>query len=263
MSCEFRILDFNYVWQSATILTASSADSEFPVLNLKNQIRGFTWRTTSTLNQSVVIDIKTKEAIDSVVLVFDSFVGVKFSSNAVIKIQASHTNVWTSPPVDQALTIDETNGLASHYFTIDQEYRYWRLSITDPVSAYSYLEVPKIILSKATLLAQGPNKGFSEKTVDQSKNVRTDYGHSYTDIFPSIRSLGFDFTAFTDEDANTLHEIYERVGNARCIAIDLDSTEELFNKDRYFIYGKITGDSSLKHNVFSYFDSGLSVLETL
>jgi len=263
MSCQFRILDFNYVFQSSTDLTPSTEDASFLANNLKNQIRAFTWRTTSTVAQSLVVDIKTIEAIDSVVVVFDNFTGLKFSSAATIKIQASATNVWSAPPVDQTLTIDEVNGVASHYFTSDQNYRYWRLYIDDPVSGYTYLEVPKLILSKATLLTQGPNKGFSENTVDQSKNSKNDYGHEYSDIYPNRRSIDFDYTVLTDTDMDTLHEIYERVGNVRAIAVDLDSTEDLFDKDRYFVYGKIKGASQLKHNVFSYFDTGLSGEETL
>lgn len=45
---EFRILDYNYVFQNNVTLTASSADSEYPVSNLKNPIRGKVWRSSST-----------------------------------------------------------------------------------------------------------------------------------------------------------------------------------------------------------------------
>jgi hypothetical protein len=263
MSCEFRILDFNYAWQDGTAIAATSTDPQFPVSNLKNQIRAFAWRSTSTTAQALVFDLKTTEAIDSVVLLFDPFVGNKLSSAAIVKIQASHTNFWGAPPIDQVLTIDETNGVASHYFTSDQSYRYWRLYIDDPVSGYSYIEVSKLFLAKATQLTQGPDRGFSYSVADQSKNQRNDYGHEYSDIYPNRKSLDLDYTALTLADQESLLNIFERLGSVRALLVDIDSTSEIFDKDRFFIYGKLKGQIQSKHKVFSYFDSGIAVEETM
>lgn len=262
MSCEFRILDFNYAWQAATSVTATTESPDFPASNLKNQIRAYSWRSTGVSAQAVVFDLRTAEEIDSVVLVFDHTTGCKLSTNAVIKVQASATNVWSSPPVDQTLTVDETNMVASHYFSTAQEYRYWRVYVDDPTNAFGYIEIPKVILAKATQLSQNPNNGFSYKLKDQSKTQLTEYGHSYSDIYPNRRAFDFDYGAITEADMQSLSDIFERVGSVRCIALDLDSTASVFDKDRFFIYGKLIGEVESKHRVFSYFDSGLTVEET-
>lgn len=261
MSCEFRILDFNYAFQSATDITASTEDPSFPASNLKNQIRAFTWRSTSATAQYVVFDIKTTEAIDSVAIVFDPHLGIKLSDAATLKIQASATNVWTAPPVDVTLTIDEESGVATHFFSSDQSYRYWRVYIDDPVSAYGYIEIPKVILAKATQLTQGPAPGFQYDVVDQSKKSANEYGQQYWDVYPSKQAMDFDFSVLTYADIETLIDVYDVTGNVRAVAVSLDSTETLFDKDRFFIYGHFKGSLSSKHRAFSYFDTGFGVEE--
>ena len=73
---EFRIMDFNYVFQSNVDLTASTADSNFPVDNLTSTIRSKVWRTTSVTAQSLVIDLKSTEEIDSFVMFFHPLDGL-------------------------------------------------------------------------------------------------------------------------------------------------------------------------------------------
>ncbi len=43
---QLRLVDFNYALQSATVVTASSSNSEFPVSNLKKSFRSKVWRSS-------------------------------------------------------------------------------------------------------------------------------------------------------------------------------------------------------------------------
>lgn len=47
---QLRILDYNYPWQDATSVTASSSNSEFPVSNVKKTSRSKVWRSSATGN---------------------------------------------------------------------------------------------------------------------------------------------------------------------------------------------------------------------
>lgn len=262
MSCELRILDFNYAWQVATDVIATTESPDFPASNMKNQLRAKTWRSTSPIAQGLVFDIKTAEEIDSIVLVFDAFLGVKLTNGATIKVQASSTNSWAAPAFEQAMTVDNDNLTASLFLATAQEYRFWRIYIDDPLNPWGYIEIPKVILAKATQLSQTPDIGFVYKIQDQSKNQETDYGHSYSDIYPNRKGLEFNYTVMTEADIEALAGVYDRVGNVRCIALSLDSTENIFDKDRFFVYGKLVGSLDAKHKVFSYFDSALKIEET-
>lgn len=373
MSCEFRILDHNYVFQENVTLTASSSGASFPVNNITHYFRSKIWRSSGTFvigstnnkldfaeavagpeltatitsgtytasslateiktqleavgantytvthsgstgkwtiatagtalelrwqgtnsassiggalgydtssnqtgatsytgaeiaihtEESIIIDLQTIEEIDSVALVFDPLTGIKLSTDAVIRIQANATNVWTSPAVNQLLTLDFNLDVATHFFTADQSYRYWRLLIQDPKNLNLYVEISKIVLSNATILDHGPEIGFKYQINDQSRVSRNEYGHEFSDVYPSQQAFEFNLNVLPFADIETLADIFRRVGNTSPICISLDSTEELFDKDRFFIYGKINGRLTSTHLFYDRFNQDLSIIESM
>lgn len=375
MSCQFRILDYNYVFQPEVVLTPSSIDNEFPVSNLKKPFRSATWRSggnfvVTTANQkidfkegsggseltatitpdtysvaeleteittqlaaagtktydvsfsgqtglwtiltsdgtflsltwqsgshsansigatlgfdisaddtgaltytganialhteeSVVIDILTTDAIDSFAMVFEPTVGSKFSDSASVRLQANASNSWGSPALDIALSVDEVYGQITYFFANPQSYRYWRVKIVDPSNAFLYVEIPKLILSLATQLSQLPSSGFEDDTADPTKISSTPYGHEYGDLYPLRRTISYTFNLITESDEEAYYKIFIRNGKTTPIAIALDPLSESYDKDRFFLYGRILNDFKSKQNVFTYFDSSLAIKEAI
>ncbi len=112
-----RLMNKNYCTESATVVSASNINTNFPVTNMKNPFRSKRVRTVSgTTTLALVFDMVTTEEIDSVVLMWPKEDGIRLSGTATVKIQASATNVWTTPAVDQTVTIDNTYMLGSHFF---------------------------------------------------------------------------------------------------------------------------------------------------
>lgn len=373
MSCDFRIVDFNYAFDSASSLTASSSDTNFPVSNLSKYFRSKVWRSnpdngtfiitssnkyinfkdggaelTATLvtgtytattlaaqiklkmedqtadtitvsfnsvtgkwtistsgstlellfstgtnaassarnaigygssdytgadtyispkicihtEESVVIDTSTEEEIDSFVCVFDAQDGNKLTQSAVVKLQANATLNWTSPAVDVTLSFDEMFNSYSHFFASSQSYRYWRLKIVDSENPNLQVEIGKIILGKGTVV-QGPENGIVMKSMDLSKVTSTPYGHRYVDIYPQQRSFEMSFAVMDLDDVNTLYGIYQRLGNFTPFLICLDTQADLFDKDKFMLYGYFNGDFVESQKVTRYFDMKLSVLEAM
>lgn len=263
---EFRILDYNYAFDPAVTITATTENANFPVSNLARFSRSRVWRSTSvTAVQRIVFDLRTTEEIDSFVVLFNPMQGegVKFSEGAVIKLQANATNVWSAPAVNVTLSIDEGYDVITHFFATAQTYRYWALEITDIGNAYGYIEIAKIILAKGTQLGQAPEIGFTDTLTDQSNIAETPYGHRYADVFPSRRRLEFNYSALAEDDIETLQNIFARVGQVTPIALALDPTATLFDKDRFFLYGYLTEKFQGTNRFYSYFDSGLSLVEAL
>jgi hypothetical protein len=211
----------------------------------------------------VVIDLQTTEEIDSFAMVFNPIAseGIKFSDDAVIKLQANASDSWASPAVDVTLSTDPNYDVITYFFTSDQSYRYWRIKIVDPKNAYLYVEIGKLLLAKATQLTQMPEFGFKFKVNDQSKISKTPYGHRYADIYPSLRQLQFDYKAMVLADLETLYQIYARVGNMVPMGFALDPTETLFDKDQFFIYGYLNNEFSSGQAFYSYFDSAIQIEE--
>lgn len=211
----------------------------------------------------VLIDLLTTEDIDSFALLFDPTVGPKLTNEAVLKLQANHIDSWAAPSVDVTLSIDDDYDVITHFFSSAQSYRFWRLSIVDTKNPYLYVEVPKIILTKATQLTQMPQLGFGYTMEDRSQVSKTPYGHSFADLYPSLRKLAFEYSILSEADLKTLGQIYERLGQSFPLAVSLDSTGTMFDKDRFFIYGRFANDFQAKQIFTTYFDSTMVIEEII
>lgn len=262
MSVDFRIIDFNYVFQSNVELTASSQDSEFPVSNLKKFFRTKIWRsTTSASAQNIVIDLKTEEEIDSFAVFFDPVLDNVYTPDATFSLQANATNEWTSPAVDVSLTLDEDNETITHFFTSNQSYRYWRFVMTDTTNPFGYLEAHKLFLGKKIALTKVPQSGLQIIHEDQSIKDRTMFGHEYVDVLPITKQLNF-LTRFLDKtNHEELFKSFIRVGNVNPIFVEIDAQEEVFEKDRFVLYGKYEGPLQGAHVVRDLVDFPLRIVE--
>jgi hypothetical protein len=261
---SLRILDYNYVFDSKVGLTASSADSEFPVTNLRDFHRDRVWRSTSGTSANVVIDLRTTDAIDTFAILFDPMTDVTISDSATVTLQANPTNSWGSPALSTVLSVDNEYPAISHFYTSDQSYRYWRLLLSDATSGASYFEISKIFLGKATQLSQMPEIGFSDRAVDLSRASVTSYGQEYADVYPTRRYLDLDYRLITEADKQTLKDLYLRLGQVTPLLVALDPTETIFeNANEQLIYGFLDNDFKAAQAFTTYFDFSLAIREAM
>jgi hypothetical protein len=263
---EFRILDYNYAFDPSVSITATSEDSNFPASNLARYSRSRVWRSSGiAATERVVFDLQTSDAIDSFALLFNPIQGegVKFSDTAVLTLKANATNSWATPAVSVTLAIDANYDVITHFFTSPQSYRYWAVEIQDVGNAFGYVEIAKVILANSTQLGQLPELGFKDSIQDQSKVSETPYGHRYADTYPSRRSFDFNYAAMTDADIQTLQLIFRRVGSIVPVAVALDPTATLFDKDRFFLYGFLDNKFQGSNRFYNFFDAGLKLEEAL
>jgi hypothetical protein len=255
-----RFCNVNYAFESATTITASTSDSNFPVSNLTSPFRSKRWRSTSDTSQWVVFDLATTEDINSIVILWPREDGIRLSNSVTLKIQANATNVWTSPSVDQALTIDNTYMCASHFFSTDQSYRYWRVSISDAGNPYGYVELGTVWIGKSITL-DPPENGFKFAVADTSRTQKTDFGHEYVDEYPLLTSVEFSYAYMSYSDAQTLENAYRTNGRRSPVLVAFDEAGTVFDKDHFLIYGKMTKPMGLEHASYNLFNSGVAVEE--
>lgn len=211
----------------------------------------------------VLADLITTENIDSIGIIFDKTDGINLSNSAVVKVQANATNSWSSPSVNVTLTADTTYDCFTYRWASAQAYRYWRILITDSANANLYVEIGNIILSYATQLTQVPSNGFELSLSDLSKKTENDYGNQFFDIYPSRRSVKFNHIAMSEADVETLYTIYDTVGVVTPIVLWLDPAATIYDKDRFFIYGRLKGDFKSTQNFYTYFDQELELVEAI
>lgn len=245
-----RLMNYNLCSQNATVISASSEDANFPASNLKHPFRSKRWRSTGTSSESVVFDMVTSEPIDSVVLLWPKEDGIRLSNTAVVKIQANATNVWTSPAIDQTLVIDNTYVVASHFFTSDQSYRYWRVIIQDPGNPNGFVELGVVWLGKGLPLEATQN-GFKFSLLDPSNVTTTDFGHTYVDEYPLLSTLDFTYQYLDYEVVQALENAFRANGTKLPVLVVLDVEESVFNKNHFLVYGKFKNAFGLQHYIYN------------
>lgn len=256
-----RLMVTNYCTEPATTVTASTEDTNFPASNLKHPFRSKRWRSTDVTSESVVYDFVTTEAINSVVLLWPREDGIKLSASAVIKIQANATNSWSSPSVDQTLTISNDYSIASHYFNSDQSYRYWRVKIEDPSNTLGFVELGLAWIGKALAIENAQN-GFVWDLIDQSNSTKTEFGHVYDDEYPILQSIEFKYQFIDYDTIQILENAYRLNGSTNPVLVVIDQDEDVFDKDHFMVYGKFKPKFGLAHVRYNIFNTdGISVME--
>jgi hypothetical protein len=214
--------------------------------------------------ERLIVDLQagfTSTPVDSVAIVIDPVRGNQFSEQATLTLKANNTLDFSSPSVSQSLTFDDDHDIATHFFTADQSYRYWAVEISDPSNPNLFVELHTLILGDGTQLSKSPDIGFTYRITDQSRRSRNEFGHEYYDVYPNSHGFEFNYTVMTYADLETLSDIYEEVGNVTPVAIAFDTTEQIFDKDRMFIYGRLVGSIEGKHRVLNLFDEPLKIEE--
>lgn len=258
-----KFLSTNLVTESGTTVTASSANSNFPASNLRHPFRSKRWRSAAGVTTAnVVFDFQTIEPVDSVVILWPKEDGIRLTGSAVIRIQANATNVWTSPALNQALTVDNYYSVASHFFSTDQNYRYWRLVITDTGNPWGYVEAGVVWIGKSLELQPAQN-GFSFGLSDRSSVSSTDFGHEYVDEYPLQAQLEISYQYLDYEAATFLEEAYRTNGNKKPVLVALDPTEVVFDKDHFLLYGKMGSGFRLGHVNYNLFNSDSIIITEL
>jgi len=207
--------------------------------------------------ETVTWDLKTSEEIDSFLIFFDPKRGIRYSDDAVLRLQGNQTLDFSSPAVDQVLTIDNEFRLASHFFTTGQNQRYWQVKNND-----LSVELGVVFFGKGIELSRNAANGFNWKLRDNSIVRKNIFGNSYSDLRTKVQRLEINFKVFPEADLRTLRTIYNRVGKTEPIVVAFDSQEVVFDKNLFLIYGKFTTQLNISHVTAQFFNTPLNIEET-
>ncbi len=257
-----RLMNTNYCSLDTTVVTANAEDPLFPVSNLKHPFRSKRFRSTDVDETRVVFDMITTEEIDSCVILWSKEDGVRLSDSAVIKLQANATDEWSDPSVDVTLTLSEVYEIASHYFTTDQSYRYWSILVEDSGNPFEYIELGVVWLGKSIDIENAQN-GFGYDLIDRSKTVVNDFGHAYTDEYPILQSIEFNYDFLDYSAIQNLENAFRENGSSSPVMVIVDAEEDVFDKDHYAVYGRMKANFSETHIRFDLLKAtGITVMES-
>ncbi len=216
--------------------------------------------------EAVLFDLGSAENINSFFIFFSPRRGIRFSDEAEIRLQANPTQDFSSPAVDVLLDIDEEFRTISHFFTTDQEFRYWRVKIIDKQNASQTdvlsVELGLVFFGKSIELSRNVSRGFVYKLRDTSVVRKNLFGNAYSDKRTKIQRLELSYNLMDDTDLRTFKKIYDRVGKTDSIVVAFDSQEVVFDKDLFLIYGKFTTQLAATNVNRNLFDMPANIEET-
>lgn len=149
---------------------------------------------------------------------------LKFTSNAVIKLQGNTTDVWSSPQFQTTLTYDESTIFKYSSAGIgDQAYRYWRLSIIDAGNLNNYIEAGFIYLGDAFAPTRGSIQfPLQSEYIDRSTVITVDSGYAISDIREKTQRFNVDWWGLTYQEKESIDDIFATYGLGIPFFISLD-----------------------------------------
>lgn len=253
----------NYCNQDSVTFTASTSDSEFPVENLRDPLRSKVWRSTAVSAQYVIVDLGTEEEADSFAVLFRANQVIRLTAGATIKIEGNASSNFTTPLYSQTVTLDNENGVISHFITTPQSHRYWRLYIDDPGNPYGGIEVAQFVVGKA-LSFDGAARGFKWGLIDPSNTQRTPFGQKYSDVLPVRKTFSFELPVEDFDHFEDAIEFYEQVGVTESFLVALDPDEAIYsNKDRFLIWGTFEDNFEATDIPSAFFTMAFKIEEQL
>lgn len=253
----------NYCLLPDVTFTATTEDSEFPVENLRDPLRSKVWRTTAVDDQSVIVDLGTEEEADSFAVFFRANQIIRLTEGATIKIEGNASSNFASPLFSATVTLDQQNGVISHFLSTPESHRYWRLYIDDPGNPYGGIEVAQFVVGKAVKFA-GAARGFKWGLIDPSNTQRTPFGQKYSDILPTRKTFQFELPIEDFDSFENAIQFYEQVGVTEAFMVSLDPEETIYsNKDRFLMWGTFEDAFEATDVPSAYFTMGFKIEEQL
>jgi hypothetical protein len=188
------------------------------------------------------------------------------SNTAVVTLQASNVNIFTSPPYSQTLSVSD-KGVMRFLDDADTNYRYFKIKIVDqenpigPQLPISYLYLGDYV----TILSTNVANGFDKINLDPSSVSAAESGVLYFDTkqkYSQFNSMSVNVLSKADKD--TLEKAYDSLGKTTPFFISLDPTniitDTIFELTKLVVFNEMP---SFRHIIRDIFSSSISVREIL
>lgn len=194
--------DLNEAVQDYTAVTATSADSEYPVSNLAVLPITEVWRSAAGALSAVDLKFDFGSA-KSVRLI--ALVNHNLSATATIAIAAGTTTAYAS----FSDTVSWREFDAFKYLSAVQSYRHWRIRITDTANLDNFLQVGYVMLGNPTALTSTFAFGMHRISEFHNLEVQSEFGVKHVDrMYRSTRYL-IEFRNKTSGVMDSIETIYE------------------------------------------------------
>ena len=224
---------------AATAPTALTEDLLYPATNVQNQRLSKRWRSTAATAQTVVVDLGSAQAVDTVAIL-----GHSLTTSAVVSIDANATDSWAGPSWTTSLTA--LTGPILKYLAAAQTYQYWRFNLSDSSAASNYVEAGRLWLGVKIAIDPSSMYNFS---VSKRRSDTVTYGRDrqkYATEGVGWRSFSLSFPRTGSSALTNILTMYDTVGNhSSVIFSNFDTTRSYTLVEP--CYCSISGELNFSH----------------
>jgi len=256
--CNIRFMD-NRKMDSYTV---TNENGSFPLTNAMSSIRSEIFKTTTTSTR-ITIDLGFPDNITALTLFAPLGEKLGITKEATIKFQADNVLDWTSPEVDETITLDNDDRLI--YLT-DINYRFVSLYIDDPTNPDGIISFADIYMGDHTTTTfRNVAPKFSWNHNDKTKVSKSLDGTTYFSTRKKYDSFdGLNFGLVEDTDRRIIEQLFNRVGISEWMPIAIDpgtyTTSSINDLTRLARFSK---SLSARHVAFDRFNMNFALEEVI
>jgi hypothetical protein len=220
-------------------ITASSAQTDYPVTRLRSPRQADTTRTAdaSTTRRWTRYTGGGRPAIRAV-----SMHGFNWTSKATILLEAGDADSWGAPPFSEHVRFHPRQII--HLLALPLEYDWWRLSVTDTTNPDGYLEAGVWQLWELNEMTQGlPIAGLADQDIDPSVAVMTQHGDIVSRELGRVREISFPVYGQRRHVAERQYELFRDLASGAPILVLPQPWDQLY---RASVYGYPVAMPTLK-----------------
>lgn len=249
---SLRILWSNHIDRTGSLLTASS--DPISVSNIKNLHIRRIWRTSSSVDQTLTVDLQSVDLNIRAVAI----AGHNISSGSTVLVSSSENGLTWNGLIQQTTDGAEVLFL---FFPLSNS-RYWRISIDDPNNPYGYLEIGRVFLGDYWEPEFGLGRQWGISYTDPSEVQYSLGRQKWTNQKDVIKTINFHIPHLSSTEAvKGFLNILRRIGTVSDIFVSLTSGSDAILQNAASAYGRFIAPFGLQSNSSFSFGSGTVVFE--
>jgi hypothetical protein len=237
-------------WADDASLTATSEAGNMTVDRLQDPLLGRRWRSTSTADQVITIDLGEDRAVSAICLYSHNL-----SFDATVRLEAADDAAFTAPLVfdetwdavlpthglgEGALGMDGLGGYDADGWEIPYVLqwidrtiaRYWRVTLSDSTNADGYLQIGRLLLGDYLTTEVNIDWGLESGWRTSRRQRRTRSGALRADSRPSYRVARLSWSWLDEIEGAEMHELQRLRGRSGDLLLSVypgadDTTETL------------------------------------
>lgn len=214
---NIRIAYDNWHDASATTVTASSAETDFPVANMADDLHLKHWRATGDTAEWVKWDLGSAQTPTVLILKYHNF-----TAGATVVLEGHASDAWGAPTYQETVTV--TTGTVV-FFVTTSALQWWRLTIADAANPDTYVRIGRVFLGTYFTPTYNYLLPLEKDYVDDSNIAYSMGGQAFVDEKTQYRIFNYAFLTTSSSNFATMKTIYETVGKSLAYFIVEDSAD--------------------------------------